>query len=312
MSQSNQPTLNPTELQQQIEKLEWYHTLDLGNGIVTPGTFDHRPYLNYYGIPKDLTGKTVLDIGAASGFFSFEMEQRGAQVTAVDLPAWFDHDFGPCYEPDKTAEQGLDYLRDPILFAKRVLDSRIKKIEMSIYDVSPETTGTYDLAFCGSLLLHLTDPIRALWQIQRVTRQAAIIVTVIAPDLGHDGPLARFVGQSSGDVWWIPNRAGLEAMVQSAGFTGWEWFSEFPLDYRNGQPGPYHGVVRAWNTPQKPRFLATEEPPVTNTNQSDGLDQMLAERDAEITRLRELVQAYERGRFIRLMKWLRNLRLEKR
>lgn len=312
MSQIDQFTLNPTELQQQVEKLEWYHTIDLGDGIVTPGIYDHRPYLNYYGIPKDLMGKTVLDIGAASGFFSFETERRGAQVTAVDLPAWFDHDFGPCYEPDKTAEAGLDYLREPILLAKRALDSQIEKIEMNIYDVSPETVGTYDLVFCGSLLLHLTDPIRALWQIQRVTRQAAIISTAIAPDLEHGGALARFFGRHSGDIWWYPNRACLEAMVQSAGFTGWEWFSEFRLDYSDGQAGPYHGVVRAWNTSEKPEFLVSEEPPVTNVNQLDKLDPRLVERDAEIARLRGLVQSYERGRFIRLMRWLRSLSLEKR
>lgn len=63
--------LNTTnqELNKMVESLEWYHTIDLGNGIITKGHYDHRPYLHYYRIPEDLSGKTVLDIGAASGFF---------------------------------------------------------------------------------------------------------------------------------------------------------------------------------------------------------------------------------------------------
>jgi tRNA (mo5U34)-methyltransferase len=35
-------------------------------------------------ISDDLTGKTVLDVGAWDGFFTFELERRGAKVTAVD------------------------------------------------------------------------------------------------------------------------------------------------------------------------------------------------------------------------------------
>ncbi len=310
MPEPNPATFDPEELCQQVEALEWYHTIDLGNGIITPGVYDHRPYLHYYGIPEDLTGKTALDIGAASGFFAFEMERRGAKVTAIDLPVWFNHDFGPRYQPDKTPEEGLRYLRDPIMLAKRALGSQIEKVEMTIYDVSPETIGTFDLVFCGSLLLHLTDPIRALWQLRQVTREQAIIATAICLDSKGD-PVALFVGHHRGDAWWLPNRACLEAMMQSAGFAGWEWISEFRLDYADGQPGPHHGVIRAWNTSEKPSLPKAMQAPVVSTRASDTpaeLSQALAERDTEIARLKELVAGYERGGFIRLMKWLRNLR----
>ena len=53
-------------------------------------------------------------------------------------------------------------------------------------------------------------------------------------------------------------------MVRSAGFAGWEWFSEFRLDYADGQPGPYHGVIRAWNTPQCPALLDDADQPPAN------------------------------------------------
>src|SRR5438046_2405575 len=62
-----------------------YHRLDWGNGLVIKGIFDLTKYLDHYHLPADLTGKTALDVGTASGFFANECTRRGAQVTAIDL-----------------------------------------------------------------------------------------------------------------------------------------------------------------------------------------------------------------------------------
>lgn len=246
--------LNIEKIRELVERLTWYHTIDLGSGLVTPGIFDHRPYLPFFGIPKDLSGKTVLDIGAASGFFSFEMERRGGLVTATDLPSMTDHDFGPVYRATVDVPADDSYIRQPFLLAREILGSKVMRREISAYEMTPESLGTFDFVFCGSLLLHLTDPVRALWMIRNVTRGLAIIATVIDPRPSSE-PAALFYGNRRGDVWWIPNRAGLEAMVQSAGFAGWEWFSEFRLDYRDGRMGHPHGVIRAWNTSDRPADL---------------------------------------------------------
>lgn len=246
--------------QEGMESLTWYHTIDLGLGMVTPGIYDHRPYLGYYGLPKYLGGKSVLDIGAASGFFSFEMEKREATVTATDLPSWKAHDFGPLYEMEMGAEQAERYLHDPFLFAQKALGSQVHRNLINIYDINPESMGRFDLVFCGSVLVHLTDPVKALWRIQAVTKEAAIIATPVHL-LRRSEPLALFVGHERGDGWWLPNRPAFEAMIRSAGFKGWEWFSEFRLDFSNGEPGPFHGVIRAWNTVEKPEILKNTDVP---------------------------------------------------
>lgn len=106
------------EFMRRLAEFEWYHTVELAPGVLTPGRYDHRRYLRHYELPDDLSGKTVLDIGAASGFFSFEFEKRGGRVTAVDPPTWMAHDFGPRYQLDKPLSEAERYLRDPILFAK--------------------------------------------------------------------------------------------------------------------------------------------------------------------------------------------------
>jgi tRNA (mo5U34)-methyltransferase len=297
-----------------IASLTWYHTIDLGDGVTTPGLYDHRPYLHHYALPPDLHGKTAIDIGAASGFFAFELERRGAQVTATDLPEWLDHDFGPSYQPDQTPESARVYLHRPFDVARQLLGSHVTKQYINIYDIRPETIGEFDIAFCGSVLLHLTDPIKALWNIASVTREKAIIATLIAAN-EPERAAASMMGYVSGDTWWAPSRACLELMAVCAGFVGIEWVGEFRLDYRDGSPGPYHGVLHAYKTTagwgpnvmhrdaliERQRNLA----PAPDTQK---LTNDLRARDDEIQRLRALIAGYERGRFIRFMKWLHTIR----
>src|ERR671915_2562340 len=77
------------ELRARVAALPWYHTIDLGNGVVTAGVDDTAHRLAKLDLPKSLAGLTVLDIGAWDGFFSFECERRGAsRVVAADYYSW--------------------------------------------------------------------------------------------------------------------------------------------------------------------------------------------------------------------------------
>ena len=231
-------------------EVDWYHTVDLGDGVVTAGYYDHRPHLHHYGFPDDLTGMRVLDIGAASGFFLFEFERRGADVVATDLSDWFDHDFGPLYRPGKTSEALSQFLNDPFELAKALRGSKVERKLIRIYDISPETVGRFELVFCGSVLLHLSDPARALWNIASVTEQKAIIATAIEARDPHL-PSATFIGHRTGDTWWQPTRACLELMAVAAGFVGIDWIGEFYLNSRTGAPGFLHGVLHAYTVEEQ-------------------------------------------------------------
>jgi tRNA (mo5U34)-methyltransferase len=292
-----------------IAALQWYHTIDLGNGLVTPGQYDHRPYLHHYGLPDDLSGKRVVDIGAASGFFSFELERRRAQVTATDLPGWLDHDFGPNYRLDQTLEGAEAYLHQPFEVAKQILGSQVVKRNINIYDISPETIGEFDLAFCGSVFIHLTDPIKALWNIASVTREKAIVATIITPEQPERAQ-AMLIGYERGDAWWVPTRACLELMAVCAGFVGVEWVGEFELRYRDGSPGPYHGVMHAYKTTEgwSPRtvhrdVLIDRQRQAMAQRDANALAAELAAKEREVEQLRALVKGYENGRFMRFMRW---------
>ena len=72
-------------LEEEVRSYSWYHTLDLGHGVVTTGMFDHRPAVDRYLLPATLAGQRCLDVGTMDGFWAFEMERRGAaEVVAID------------------------------------------------------------------------------------------------------------------------------------------------------------------------------------------------------------------------------------
>ena len=83
-------------LRKEVSALHWFHRIDLGNGIITPGQdIDGETKIEFNKIPTDLRGKTVLDIGAWDGLFSFEAERRGAaQVLATDSFCWNGQELG--------------------------------------------------------------------------------------------------------------------------------------------------------------------------------------------------------------------------
>ena len=73
------------ELRARVGGREWYHTIELAPGVITPGWFDTRPVARRLPIPADLGAHRCLDIGTFDGFWAFEMERRGGAVTAIDI-----------------------------------------------------------------------------------------------------------------------------------------------------------------------------------------------------------------------------------
>ena len=74
---------------------------------VTPGKNpESQDTFNNLGLPIDMSGMTVLDIGAWDGFYSFACEQRGAIVTASDKCVWQGMDLGNGHKP---SDDGFDF-----------------------------------------------------------------------------------------------------------------------------------------------------------------------------------------------------------
>jgi tRNA (mo5U34)-methyltransferase len=152
------------------EDLWWYHTIDLGNGVVTKGWFDCRPIVDTIGFPSSLAGKRCLDIGTFDGFWAYEMERRGAsEVVAIDVLDHMQWDWPPSMDPSIAQQMGrAKNAGVGFEVARAALQSKVERLELSVYDLDPEVHGQFDFVYMGSLILHLRDPIRALDAVRRV------------------------------------------------------------------------------------------------------------------------------------------------
>jgi tRNA (mo5U34)-methyltransferase len=142
-------------------------------------------YLESYHFPTGMSGMKVLDVGRASGFFSFEFERRGAEVTSTELGSFLDWDFvgGDEEKKRRIAEIGdvEEFTRRNISgafnFAHAVRQSAVRSKTVRAYDISPETVGgLFDLVFAGSITSHIRDPILALERLRSVTRADGVCI----------------------------------------------------------------------------------------------------------------------------------------
>jgi tRNA (mo5U34)-methyltransferase len=238
--------VNATELSETVKRYPWYHTLDLGQGVVTPGMFDHRDAVDRYLIPKNLAGKRCLDVGTMDGFWAFEMERRGAdEVVAVDLedPEKLDWPASLREKITKTLDETKETRFN---LARNCLDSRVERKLRSVYELSPDDLGTFDLVFCGDLLVHLKDPITAVERIRSVCRGSAVICTpILRKRLLGKRAFAELDGIDEFQ-WWLFTMPAFQRLAIAAGFARIEESTEFemPAVVRGRWKG-LRGVIRA-------------------------------------------------------------------
>jgi tRNA (mo5U34)-methyltransferase len=194
-------------LRRRVEEIKWYHSIPLGDGIVTPGVHHAASKLERLHLPDDLSGKSVLDVGAWDGFFSFEAERRGAdRVLAVDSYSWSGPGWG--------TKEGFE-------LAREALGSQVEDREMEVLDVSPEAIGEFDIVLFLGVLYHMRHPLLALERVASVTRELLVLETAIEISSTKRPAAAFYPGREldhDESNWWGPNLAAVEEMLRAAGF----------------------------------------------------------------------------------------------
>jgi len=209
-------------------RLPWYQQIDLGDGIITNGKDASQARLDRLQLPS-LEGKSVLDIGAWDGFFSFQAERRGAsRVLATDSHAWSGVGYG-----SKTAFE----------FARRTLGSRVEDLDIDVMDIAPERVGCFDVVLLLGVLYHVRHPLLALEKAASVTRELLVLETVIdLQGLSHPA-MAFYPGTELSDDptnWWAPNATCAMAMLQSCGFRTVQTVSPLPRAPYRAARAIYH------------------------------------------------------------------------
>lgn len=230
-----------TTLRLEAERFYWYHRIDLGDGVVIEGDFDMSPHVDAFRFPNDMRGLRVLDVGRASGFFSFEFERRGAETIATELGSFLDWDFvGGEAERARIAAEIRDerrfterYVTGAFNFAHAQRKSAVDRRTSTIYDISQATMGgPFDLVFAGSILSYVRDPIGALMRLRSVMKPGGVcIVSIRFRELPSSIPLTAFIGTKDLDrrTWWAANEPGLIEMLHCSGFDMAEIVGRFVL-----------------------------------------------------------------------------------
>jgi tRNA (mo5U34)-methyltransferase len=220
-------TNSQAQLRARIQALApWFHNMNLDGIWTAPdhflGDYPNAKFKRFAQVlPADLRGKSVLDVGCNAGFYSMEMKRRGADhVVAID--------------------SDTRYLAQARLAAEVSGFPDIEFRQLDVYDVA-ELGEKFDLVVFMGVLYHLRHPLLALdllrehccadlMLFQSMQRGAKDIFDA-APDypfeeqsiFRRDGyPAAYFVEREYAHDWtnwWIPNRACVEAMLRSAGFS---------------------------------------------------------------------------------------------
>ncbi|HEX4162270.1 MAG TPA: DUF1698 domain-containing protein [Acidimicrobiales bacterium] len=226
----------PEELQAQADAFGWYHTIDLGNGVVTKGISVQETSA---GVIPEVTGRSVLDIGAWDGKFSFAAEQAGAsRVVALDHYAW-GVDFvargaywAECIAngtlPDQSRDE-TDFWRPELPgqrgfnFARTALDSKVEPVVGDFQKIDLDELGAFDVVLYLGVLYHMKEPLTCLERLRAVTKEVAVIETEAVHIQGFDREvLMQFHAGSDLRVdfgnWYVPTIEALHNLCRAAGF----------------------------------------------------------------------------------------------
>ena len=226
----------------EVGRYFWYHAIDLGDGLVTPGIFEYRSEWADFALPESFAGASVLDAGPATGFFSFECARRSARVSCIELPSLLGLDRFPgqtveqsllniehmMFAGDSTGSHSEEelyrlLLEGPYRFCEQRLGVEVNRRYLNVYDVSPDALECdgFDWVLAGDIFVHTLYPLKALAALASVCSGTLAIVERI-PGSVEDVPAMLYTGGAvpeQDDVnWWLPNRACLEQLLRKLGF----------------------------------------------------------------------------------------------
>ena len=251
-------------LQERVAEVPfWFHSIDLGDGVVTPGHKSAgalRAELDALALP-DLRGKSVLDIGGWDGYFAVAAERRGAaRVAVVDHYMWSMDSPGQQAYWRRCIEQGVtprpyhetEFWHPETLPGKRGFDlardalgSSVEAIVEDFMTCDLAELRRWDVVLYLGVLYHMEEPLSALRRVAEVTRELAVVETeaIVVPGLEHEALWRFFPGaELNGDVsnWWAPNLTALLGALRAAGFASAQPSLGPPAELAEAPGGPHH------------------------------------------------------------------------
>ena len=191
------------------QNINWWHQIELPNSEITPGCDACQSQWEH--MMSDLPsfkGKTVLDIGAWDGYFSFKAESLGAsRVLATDYFCWSGPGWGN--------KNGFNY-------AHKKLNSKVESLEIDVPDINPDTVGAFDIVMMFGVLYHLPSFFTSFVNIASCAKSHFLIETLIDLEVQQNVPLFRFFPfdecHNDHTNWFAPNPKAVMSMMEYCGF----------------------------------------------------------------------------------------------
>ena len=215
-----------------ISRTNWFHRIEVIDGLVTPGVVPPAPevhrtkeYMDGLGFGPRLAGIRVLDVGTYDGPMAFELAQRGAEVVAVDIK--------------NASETGFSALRE-------ISGIYLRHVQADVDHINEYFEAEFDIVLFLGVFYHLKNPVVAFENIARTLKPEGLLYTEGASFHRHfedlDGaplPIKNLQGASEmlddldaagipislaypgtymrGNNWFLPNRSALKGWIRSAG-----------------------------------------------------------------------------------------------
>lgn len=194
-----------------VNQIRWRHCIDLGNGLVTRGTKNTLEDLRQWKFPHELfSGKTVLDVGACDGCFSFYAEKHGAtKVLAIDPYRW-------TFDDRWSGQAGFK-------LARKILNSEVEDSTIPLENIEPKTVGEWDIILFLGVFYHLPNPFLVVENLAKCCRDTLVLETHIDQIAqAQPYPFVRFYpnGEINKDktTYWGPNTLFLDDYLKKIGF----------------------------------------------------------------------------------------------
>ncbi len=248
---------------------DFYHTITLTNGRVVEGEWDLRDHQKTYLGECDVRGKRVLEVGPATGSLSAYMALEGANLVIFDLPFGSCPDLVPFAEIDAeelaaSGARSAGRLRNSWWFTQKNLGFEAGAVYGDVYD-PPSDIGRFDMTVFGAILLHLSNPFRALQKFAAITENTIVVTDIfsgparsaLASSGSHGGAHLIFAPSEppSGVVhWWALSPDAIVFMLSKLGFSDATVTTHSP-EMMTSKP-PLFTVVAHRTVPLKPAQAA--------------------------------------------------------
>jgi SAM-dependent methyltransferase len=205
-------------LRAEIGRRPWYHRMDLGNGVLTPG----RDYEGLWNLTRrareeiDYRGKAVLDLGSWDGMWAFEAEALGATLVVATDCAHVWH--APVHVGMQNCLLVREALFSDVMPLWNVSPTNLRPSLTTIVGSAPRLRSGFDIVQHLGLLYHLRDPMLSLAQARSVLREGGTLLleTAVYRDdercaMYFNGGGKAFYDDTS--TWWAPTRSCLREML---------------------------------------------------------------------------------------------------